>query len=221
MDSPRFTRPWLAFAIGVPLAWAVLLMFHPGGEGESITYAEVQDKVTPWMVVHLGMLFFIPLIAVVIYLLLRGIEGTAARVARIALVPFVLFYGAFETLVGLGTGILVHDVNGLVGAEKAAGAALLEEFNDNVLIRAFGVFPSIGSLAFIVAAIATGIALRRHAGAPLIVPVLLGLSGFLITAHPPPFGPTGLGLFIVAVLIFARSQAAERAPAPFAQPGAA
>jgi hypothetical protein len=133
MDSPRFTRPWLAFAIGVPLAWAILLMFHPGGEGESITYAEVQDKVTPWMVVHLG----------------------------------------------------------------------------------------IGSLAFIVAAIATGIALRRHAGAPLAVPVLLGLSGFLITAHPPPFGPIGLGLFIVAILIFARSQAAARSPASLAQPGAA
>src|SRR5215207_6677600 len=72
MDSPRLTRPWLAFAIGVPLAWAVLLLFHPTGEGESITYADIQDKVTPWMVVHVGMLFFIPLIAVAIYLLLRG-----------------------------------------------------------------------------------------------------------------------------------------------------
>lgn len=29
MDSPvRFTGPLLAFAIGVPLAWAVLLWFH-------------------------------------------------------------------------------------------------------------------------------------------------------------------------------------------------
>src|SRR5829696_1779250 len=141
MDSPRLTRPWLAFAIGVPLAWAVLLLFHPTGEGESITYADIQDKVTPWMVVHVGMLFFIPLIAVAIYLLLRGIDGTAAWVARIALVPFVVFYGAFETLMGLGTGILVHEVNGLVGAEKAAGATLVHEFNDNVLIRGFGVFP--------------------------------------------------------------------------------
>ena len=30
MDSPaRFTRPVIAFAIGIPLAWAVLLWFHP------------------------------------------------------------------------------------------------------------------------------------------------------------------------------------------------
>ncbi len=159
------------------------------------------------MVVHLGMLFFIPLIAVVIYMILRGVEGTAARVGRWALVPFVVFYGAFETLIGLGNGILVHEVNGMVGAEKAGGAALIAEFNDNVLIKGFGIFPSIGSLGFIAAVIATGIALHRHAGAPLAVPILLGLSGFLITAHPPPFGPTGLALFIVAVLLFVRSQA--------------
>ena len=209
MASRRFSRNELAFLIGVPLAWAVLLLFHPTGEGETINYAELADKVTPWMVVHLGMLFFIPLIAVVMYLLLRGIEGTAARVARIALVPFVLFYGAFETLVGLGTGILVHEVNGLAGAEKAAGAVLVEEFNDNILIRPFGVFVSLGSVAFVAAAIATGIALRRH-GAPLAVPILLALSGFLITAHPPPFGPTGLALFIIAVVLFAASGSAQR-----------
>jgi hypothetical protein len=59
----------------------------------------------------------------------------------------------------------------------------------------------------ITAAIAAGVALRRHAGAPLSVAVLLGISGFLINAHPPPFGPIGLAFFIVAVLLFARSQA--------------
>jgi hypothetical protein len=40
---------------------------------------------------------------------------------------------------------------------------------------------------------------------------LLGLSGFLITAHPPPYGPAGLALFIAAVLLFARSGARARA----------
>jgi hypothetical protein len=218
MDSRRFSRDQLAFLIGVPLAWAVLLLFHPTGEGEAISYADVQDQVTAWLVVHIGMMIFIPLMAVAVYLLVRGIEGTAARVSRIALVPFVVFYSAFEVLVGIGTGILVHDVNGLAASEKAAGASLVNEFTDNVLIRGFGVFPSIGSVAFIVASIAAGIAIRRHAAAPVAVPVLLGLSGFLITAHPPPYGPTGLALFIAAVLLFARSGGAARAPAPLTQP---
>jgi hypothetical protein len=40
----------------------------------------------------------------------------------------------------------------------------------------------------------------------------------LITAHPPPFWPIGLVLFIAAVLLYARSQAAEPIGAPLAQP---
>lgn len=221
MERRRLSRGDAAFMIGVPLAWAVLLLFHPTGEGEAIAYADVQDQVTRWLVVHLGMLVFIPLMAGAVYLLVRGIESTAARVCRIALVLFVVFYGAWEALVGIGTGILVDDINGLAASDKAAAAPLVEEFNDNVLIRAFGVLGSVGSVAFIIAAIAAGVALRREAAAPLAVPILLALSGFLITAHPPPYGPTGLVLFMAAVLLFVRSQAAARAPARLAQPGPA
>jgi hypothetical protein len=216
-----FTPTEIAFLVGIPLAWAVLLLFHPTGGGEAVTYADVQDQVTAWLVVHIGMMLFIPLMAVAVYLLLRGIEGTAARISRIALVPFVVVYGAYEVLLGIGAGILVQDVNGLAGSEKAAGAALVNEFTDNVLIRGFSVLSSIGALAFITAMIAAGVALRREAAAPLAVPILLGLSGFLITAHPPPFGPIGLVLFIGAVLLFVRRQAPARAPAPRTQPHSA
>jgi hypothetical protein len=222
MDSARFSRDQLAFLIGVPLAWALLLLFHPTGEGEAITYADVRDEVTRWLIAHLGMVVFIPLMAGAVYLLVRGIESTAARVCRIALVFFVVFYGAFEVLVGVGTGILVDDINGLAAGDKAAAAPLVEQFNDNVLIRGpVGVFTSIGSVAFITAAIAAGVALRREAGGPLAVAVLLGLSGFLITAHPPPYGPAGLVLFIAAVLLFVRRQEVPRAPARVTQPGPA
>jgi hypothetical protein len=205
------------FLVGVPLAWAILLLFHPGGEGEDL-YSDLQDQVTRMLVVHIGMLIFIPLMAVVVYVLLRDLEGTAALVSRIALAVYVVFYGAWEALYGIGLGILGDAVNGLPEAERATGAAVIQDYGENVLIRGFGVLVSIGSVAFIIAMIAAGVALRRHAGAPLAVPILLGLSGFLITAHPPPFGPTGLALFIVAVLLFARSQSSTRAPAPVEQP---
>jgi hypothetical protein len=208
-----FSPPELAFLIGVPLLWGILLLFHPGGEGTEVSYVELQDKVTVWMVVHIGMMLFIPLMAAVVYLLLRDVEGTAARIGRIALVPFVVAYGTWEALQGIGVGILVDEVNQLTQAERATGADLVHDFADNILIRNFGVFGNIGSLALITAAIAAGVALRRHAGAPLAVAGLLGVSGFLITAHPPPFGPIGLALFIVAVLIWVRSRPGTRSPA--------
>jgi hypothetical protein len=208
-----FSPPELAFLIGVPLLWGILLLFHPGGEGTEVSYVELQDKVTVWMVVHIGMMLFIPLMAAVVYLLLRGVEGTAARIGRVALVPFVVFYSAWEALQGIGVGILVDEVNQLTQPERATGADLVHDFADNILIRNFGVFGNIGSLALITAAIAAGVALRRHAGAPLSIAALLGVSGFLVTAHPPPFGPIGLGLFIVAVLLFVRSRPGTRSPA--------
>jgi hypothetical protein len=122
---------------------------------------------------------------------------------------------------GIGLGILADAVNGLPASERATGAAVIQDYAENALIRGFGVLVSLGSIAFIIATIAAGLALRRHADAPLAVAVLLGLSGFLITAHPPPYGPTGLALFIAAVLLFARSQAKTRAPAMAEQPSSA
>jgi hypothetical protein len=208
-----FSPGELAFLIGVPLLWALLLLFHPGGEGDQI-YLDARDNVTRFLVVHVGMMLFIPLIAVVILLLLRGIEGTAAWVSRIALVPFVVFYSAWEVFQGIGVGILVNELNGLPQAAPALREELVQDFAEHALIGPLGVFGSIGSLGLIVAAIAAGIALYRHAGAPVSVPILLGLAGFLITVHPPPYGPTGLALFIVAVLIYTRSQPADRETAP-------
>jgi hypothetical protein len=208
------------FLVGVPLAWAVLLLFHPGGERETV-YRNLQDEVTRMLAVHIGMLLFIPLMAVVVFLLLRGVEGTAARVSRIALVPFVVFYGAWEALQGIATAVLVNEVNGLPEIEQGARAELVQDFAEHPLVRDLGVLAIPGTLGLIVALIAAGIALHRSAGAPQSVAVLLGLSGFLITAHPPPFGPTGLALFIAAVLLFVRSQSAAPAPAPVGQPGSA
>ena len=217
MDSARFSRGEFAFLIGVPLAWAVLLLFHPTGEGDDI-YPQLRDDVTPWLVVHVGTMVFIPLMAVANYLLVRGIENAAARVCRIALATFALFYTAWEVLMGIGTGVLVHEVNGVPAVERATGSNLVNDFTDNIFVRDFGVLNVIGSLSLITAAIAAGMALRRQAGVPISVPILLGLCGFMISAHPPPFGPTGLVLFVAAVLLYARSQTATRTRAPVAQP---
>jgi hypothetical protein len=219
--GPRaFSEGELAFLIAVPLLWAILLLFHPGGTGDEI-YLDVQDNVARFLVVHIGMMIFIPLMGVVVYLLLRGVEGTAAWVSRIALVFFVVFYSAWEVLQGIGVGILANELNGLPQVEQALREEVVQDFAEHVLIGPFGVFGSIGSMGLIVAAIAAGIALYRQAGAPVSVPILLAVSGVLITVHPPPYGPTGLALFIVAVLLYVRSQSRGRAPAPLGQPRSA
>jgi hypothetical protein len=206
------SRPQLMALIVIPLAWAVLLLFHPGGEGDAI-YEDIHDKVTTWMVVHVGMMIFIPLMAVLVFVLLHGAPGTAAQVSRVAAVIFAVFYGTYETLQGIGNGVLVNEVNDLPLSERATGSELIQDYAENAFVRDFGILSSVGGLAFFVSMLAAGISLRGEAGAPTSVLVLLGLAGILITAHPPPFGPSGLVLFVVAVLLFVRSQSSPK-PAP-------
>ena len=216
----RFTRAEIGFLVAMPLLWAVLLLFHPGGDGTQI-YRDLDGNLTAWMTVHLGMLVFIPLMAVAVWLLLHGVEGTAARVSRISVLVFAVFYGAFETLQGLGNGALVSAVDGVSGIDEAGREAVVQDFAEHPLVRDLGVFSSIGGMAFLVAMVAAGLAVRRHAGASRGVVVLLCLAGLLITAHPPPFGPTGLALFVSAVVLYIRGQAEGVTTPPEREPAGA
>ena len=205
--------------VAVPVAWAVLLLFHPTGDGDEF-YPVVRDQVTAWLVVHVGTLLFVPLLAGVVYLLLRGVEGVAALLSRIALAVFALFYTAWEVLIGLGTGILVDQVNGLPAAERATGARLVEEFTGSSLIRAFEL---IGGFAWLIAVVAAGVALFRRADPRSSVAVLLlvVLSAVPIVWHVPPFGPVGLALFVIAMLLVLRGRSSAPAATRAGQPGPA
>jgi hypothetical protein len=204
MSPTSYSRAEAAFLVGVPLAWAVLLLFHPTGDEY---YEVISDSVTPWLVVHLGTMLFIPLLAAAMFVLLRGIDGTAATVSRIALVVFAIVYAAFEVTVGIGSGILGDAINALPAGERATGADLLESYNESNVIT---VLSTIGSLAWLVAVMGAGVALyrRAHTASSVAVVALFLISAPGIVIHVTPFGPVGLVLFIVALLLVIRSAAA-------------
>ena len=217
MGASRLSRTEALFVIGVPIAWALLLLLHPGGDGTQI-YADLDGDGTRMLIVHVGTMVFIPLMAMAVYLLLRGLDSTAAQVSRIGLIVFAVAYTAWEALQGIANGILVDQVSGLPEADHAVGADIIQAFAESPLVRDFGVLGSIGSVAFVVAGIAAGIALRDD-GAPRWTPVVLGLASLLITAHPPPLGPTGLVIFAIAVFLMRRAQpVAATRPSPIEPP---
>lgn len=190
---------WLA---GVPLAWALLLVFHPNDASKDI-YDGVTDELTAWMVVHVGTMVFIPLMAVTVLVLLRDVPGTAARVSRWALVPFVVFYLAWEAVTGVGTGVLV---------DEGGGRQLVNDFYANPIAGEPGVFNVIGGAAWVIALIAAAVAIRK-AGAPLGAAILVGL-GAIAAAHPFPIGPTGLVLLVIGAVLFERSRRPAVASVP-------
>lgn len=149
------------------------------------------------MVVHIGGLLFIGLMGLVLYMLVRDLPGTAARISRWAIGPFVLFYAAAESTAGIATGVLVQE------DEKSGAQALWDNFITGDL------FFGLGVVAWVVASVSAAFAYRR-AGASLAVVILLGLSA-LVAYHAPPIGPLGLLLFAAAVVVLARSQPTPRA----------
>lgn len=210
MDSPvRFTRPWLAFLIGVPLAWAVLLWFHPDVDPNDV-YGTLRDDVTAYLVVHVGTLIFIGLMGAALYALVRDMPGRAARISRLAIGPFVLLYAAWEAVIGLAIGVLVQHANDAPAGQRPAVADAIQSLGGNVIIGDPGIVGSVGALAWVVAAIAAAVA-YRNAGAPTLAWVLLGLSSLMVS-HPPPIGPIALVFFAAAVALLARS-ARSSAPA--------
>ena len=211
MDRPRFTRAELAFIIGVPAAWAILLLFHPiGGEQETF-YPTIDGNVVAWQAVHVGMGVFVALFAIAIFVLLRGVEGVAATISRVGLVVFAIFYAAFEITLGVGTGILTDNLNSLPEAEQAPAVEQLEAYADSGLITAF---TFIGSIGLAMALVGAAVALRNAYELGLASIALIVLSVPLIAIHEPPFGPVGLAMFIIAVVLFVRQGTPEPSQSP-------
>ena len=200
----------------MPLAWAVLLWFHPAVGPDSV-YEDLRDQVSTYLIVHVGTLIFIGLMGVALYMLVRDLPGRAATISRLAIGPFVLFYAAWETVIGLAIGVLVQHANDAPAGERPAVSDAIQAVGENIIVGDAGVLLVVGALAWITAVIAAAVAFRR-AGAPILVTVLLGLSA-VVVSHPPPIGPIGLVCFAAAAGVLAVSQRSSAvtstsAPAP-------
>jgi hypothetical protein len=182
-----------ALLIGAPLAFSVLLWFHPMiGD-----YEGLRDVTARFQIVHVGMVLALPLLAIGIYSMLDGLRGRAAAVGRFALVPFVVFYVPYVAFEGIALGVLGDQLNGLpAGQRDAIAPGMVQDFARNPIFGEPGVFWALGSTALIVVMVSTVLAFRR-AGARPALQVLLGAS-VLIGAHAPPLAPIGWACFAAA-----------------------
>jgi hypothetical protein len=195
VDVPRFSRSATIFMIAVPVAWAIVLVFHPSADDP--IYESLRDDVSAWLVVHYLTLLAIGLIGAVMYLLVRDMPGTAARVSLLAIPPFILFYAAGEAILGIATGVIVDNANGFTSDEQALAGEGAQALWDDFL--AGDLLIALGGIAWITSALSASIAYRR-AGASTTVVVLLALSA-LVAFHDPPIGPVGCLIFAAAVAL--------------------
>jgi hypothetical protein len=200
-----------AFMIGAPLAFAGLLTQHPM-DAPSDFYSLVADDPGRWLAVHYGAALLFPLMAGVVWWLLRGVSGRAATVARAAMPVYAILYGVYEAMVGLDSGMLAQEAQGMSGAERAGVADAINGIPSNVILGEGGVFGSVGGLAWVIGVSAAIVALNKT-GVQRSALALLGVSSLMIM-HIPPIGPVCLICLSAAALLIER-----RRPAPAGAPG--
>ena len=209
MTLPPLGPYRLIFLLAVPLAWAVLLLFHPTPDPADI-YGSLRAESTQWLIVHVGTLLFIGLMGAALFVLVSGLPGLPAMISRVAAGAFVLCYGAAEAILGIAAGVLVRYANVAPEHERAGVAAAIQRLWDDVISADLA--STVGAIAWAVGILSAAVALRQ-AGAPLAVSLLLAVSTITLL-HGPPIGPIGLVFFATAIALLARSSKNARSPAP-------
>jgi hypothetical protein len=164
-----------------------------------------------WTTLHVILLPIFPLLAVSLWLLMRGIPGPVAWVARIAAYGYATFYTVTDVLAGIGAGELTQ-----FNAARGVQERTVE------VDRLFSVANDLGGIGvwcFLVACAATALAVVMRVGRRALpgAAVLL-VAGVLFTGGWHIYWPAGVvtmlvlavGLGLLAVVLPDPSGAATR-----------
>ena len=207
--GPDRRAVWLrrAFFATAVVGYFIIGMIHPAE-------IEVGDATTLYISIHLVQPFLILLLAWGVWLLVEGLPGRAAQVARLAIVPYAIAYSMFDAIAGVALGGVVRLANDASAADAAAVQRLMDSGTDYVGI---GIFIA-SDLSWFAMAFAAAVAVKHLGGLGPTLLMAIGAAIFAI-AHPFPTGPIGIALFGLGVAWLELRR--ETAKAPEAQPALA
>ena len=196
--------------VALPLAWAVLLLFHPNSD--AAPFEGIRGVVDRWLFVHVGQLVLTPLLVFAVWRLLDGLEFRAAKVSRAAAVVWAAFFTAYDSIQGIATGVLIRYADAdLAGAEQAGVARALDYLvSDSQLAGNISAIGLIANAAWITVAIGGAVALSK-AGAGKGAVIAMSLSS-LFVIHTAPAGVGLVALAVAGVLSQGRRSDPGRIP---------
>jgi hypothetical protein len=194
---------------GTPVGLGALAAVHP---------MVPEDNVTIWNLIHTLQIPLASLLGIGVVLLLRGVRGGAARAARLAIIPWVAFFAAFDGVAGLATGSLVqyahahpHAAGTVSGASEALGQSL---FVTTVLPMTATAF------AFVVFGGAAA-ALYRARRASVYAAIAIALGGIVWTFVHPIIGAPAMAILLVGAAVIELGPIREPMSAPSSAASAA
>jgi hypothetical protein len=194
-----------AVLFGSPLLMTVSSLIHPHSPFSQPGMLDfLRPRLSLWMGVHLAQLFLVFLLGLALWFLTEGVASRAATMSRLATALFLVLYAAFDSIVGIGTGLLAQ----VVDADRALDASVAAGVVDHYWLARFD--PPIGPLIGLAdvawfGAITTAALVVRARGASWSAVVLLIAAGvFFAIDHPSPTGTIGMLAFFAANVLLHR-----------------
>lgn len=179
--------------LGAPLLLAALMLYHN-------TISQLEQPMT-FFYLHIGLLFLFSLHGVAGWLLTWELRSPLVWVSRVALLLYIVGYGAFDTLSGIAASLLIARMPTLDGAYVL--------WNDQLTPY---MFLHLGSFSYMIGVVAAAVALWRN-GRPLPPLIILALSALLLNKdHGGWRGVLVFGGFFVAALWLEWHAARRRVP---------
>src|SRR5918997_1818101 len=176
---PSARRKSALVLLAAPLLWLVPALLHPVGD----PYAGIAGETDRWLFVHIAQLLLVPLLGALVWMLLAGLESLAARVARAALVLWLVFFSAFDAIAGIATGVLSRHANSLAGEEREGVIAAIDFLFDESKIAGggFSLLGNLGHGSWMVVAVAMllSVAFAAHSG----IGAAIGLVSLFVAAR--------------------------------------
>jgi hypothetical protein len=183
-----------ALLLTPPFALAVLEVFHPNPD---FNVQALLDASTWFAWFHVIQLVLTGLVALSVLLFAADYGRANAWTTRLGIGAFMVFFSAYDTLAGIGTGLAMHTARDLPAAQQEGVFAVVKDWPGVGPVFALSIM---GTLGWVVAVGALVLADRRL-GASRLEWIALALAAvFLMGGHPFPWGTLAFGSLFVAVL---------------------
>ncbi|NEO89915.1 MAG: hypothetical protein F6K56_06540 [Moorea sp. SIO3G5] len=195
--------------IGSPFTLGLLEIWHPTGSPGQTAFEAILPQVDWWLTLHILQLPLFGLMALSVVILVNNLQGWAARISRVGIAFFIVFYTALDSITGIASGLLIRTAKELPPQVQTFVSQQVNLFLTDPIVggATFSLVGILGALGWLVGVSAAAIALRR-VGVPRLPVVLLILSGvFFGLSHTPPTGPLGMGCFFLAVFLISFPEA--------------
>lgn len=183
---------------GAPLGLAALAAIHPIVGGALVP----EDKLGVWTLIHSLQIPLAALLGIAVLLMLEPLDGVEVRAARLAVVPWVAAFAAFDGVAGLATGALSE-----YGHGHPADAGLVLDIAAAVTSAPItaAVLP-LGALSFALVTFGCAAIALQRAGVGGIGALAIGGGGITWTFIHPLVGAPAMVIFAFGAVLVERSQ---------------